>query len=215
MPFLVENDEAFDPVYVRLLGAQATMFDAENGADLVKRFRFARGRFSRQNQDGMSHIACWLCVFCCNHQIADLGETVSPFSTNFRRIRFRRLATRLVRTKHILTVFSLVLLFGAAFVAVISWFRQYVQHELSQAAFVGDLTTVRRCVQAGANLNEGPRTPDGGYGTPPLTIAALGGHTSVVRHLLHHGANPNLPGMSNPLIVACWKRHSAHVHITD
>ena len=94
---------------------------------------------------------------------------------------------------------------GVASVAVQSWLRQERQTELSRAANDGDLPAVMRCVEAGANIEEGNRMPDGNYGQPPLTLAASTGRTAVVRYLLDHGATANLPGFSNPLIVACWK----------
>jgi len=105
-----------------------------------------------------------------------------------------------------------------AVIAVIGWFvaqhflQQNRQWNLSRAAFDGDIATVQRCVEAGARIDATPMEA-GGAGFPALTAASYSGHEHVVRYLLDHGANPNLRGMSNPLIVACWRRHPAVVRL--
>ncbi len=52
----------------------------------------------------------------------------------------------------------------------------------------GDVATVRRCIEAGINLNE-PRVPGG---KPPLCYAVEALHVEVVHTLLDAGADPLL-----------------------
>ena len=54
---------------------------------------------------------------------------------------------------------------------------------LSIAAFMGNLTYVRRLVEAGAEVNF--------FGWPPLSYAAFNGHITIVDYLLKHGAEIN------------------------
>ena len=42
MPFIVKENEAFNPVDVSLLGANTVMFAADNVPHLIKQFRLAR-----------------------------------------------------------------------------------------------------------------------------------------------------------------------------
>lgn len=106
----------------------------------------------------------------------------------------------------------ILILLGTALAAVGFVIHFFVQEnrqwELSRAAGDGDLDTVKRCVEAGVNLDATPIREGGALsGYPALTCAAMFGREEVVRYLLDHGANPNLRGMSNPLIVACWRKH--------
>lgn len=90
-----------------------------------------------------------------------------------------------------------------------AFLRQHRQRQLCDAAFNGDFATVQRCVEAGVRI-DAAGAPEG---LPALFCASYSGHEDIVRYLLDHGANPNLRGMSNPLIVACWRRHPAVVRL--
>jgi hypothetical protein len=52
MPFLMEEDEAFDPEDVDLFGAEGVVFDAEDFADLVEEFGFGVGNDEGGGVDG-------------------------------------------------------------------------------------------------------------------------------------------------------------------
>jgi hypothetical protein len=92
--------------------------------------------------------------------------------------------------------------------------RQNREWKLSRAVSEGDFATVQRCVEAGVRIDATPTVAGGGLeGLPALTAASYSGHEHIVRYLLDHGANPNLRGMSNPLIVACWRRHPGVVRL--
>ncbi|MEP6670990.1 MAG: ankyrin repeat domain-containing protein [Chthoniobacter sp.] len=106
---------------------------------------------------------------------------------------------------------SIGILISVATVATIGWFvaQHFLQWKLSNAAFAGDLAVVRRCVAMGVDIEATP-SPEG---LPAITAAAYSGHEEIVRFLLDHGANPNRHGMSNPLILACWRRHPAVVRL--
>lgn len=54
------------------------------------------------------------------------------------------------------------------------------------ASRVGDLTSVRHLVSAGADVNDRDA-----WGMSATAVAAFGGHTAVVEALLTHGADPN------------------------
>jgi ankyrin repeat protein len=100
---------------------------------------------------------------------------------------------------------------GACFI-IRGFLGQQGQRKLSRAAFEGDLVTVQRCVAAGVRIDATPMYEEG-PGFPALFGASYSGHEQIVHFLLDQGANPNLPGMSNPLIVACWRRHPAVVRL--
>ena len=110
-----------------------------------------------------------------------------------------------VKAKQVLLLGVTAAVLGLGSVPLRAWLTNTRQIDLSRAANDGDLITVQRYVEAGANIEGGARMRDGSYGAPPLTLAASTGQTAVVRYLLDQGANPNLRGMSNPLIVACWR----------
>ena len=64
----------------------------------------------------------------------------------------RSLKARPVRTKRFISVFLVVALFSAVSGATY-WFRQqHLREELARGASTGDLTTVRRCIDAGADI---------------------------------------------------------------
>jgi ankyrin repeat protein len=54
------------------------------------------------------------------------------------------------------------------------------------AAYKGDISTLRRCIAAGINLESSGRD-----GRAPLLLAAAGGHIDAVKILLNAGANVN------------------------
>jgi len=61
--------------------------------------------------------------------------------------------------------------------------RQQRRSELVQGAFTGDLTAVRRCVQAGVDIDARPVDWENSGGTvPALTAATLMGHEEIVRY---------------------------------
>ena len=119
-----------------------------------------------------------------------------------------------MKIKQIAILFLLVVAVGVAISIVIQNLRwkavntQNRQYTLSRAAEEGNLSLVRACVEAGADVNAAPRTSDGEIGGwPPLALAAAATpHEDIVRYLLEHGANPNLPEGNNPLIRICWSR---------
>ena len=78
---------------------------------------------------------------------------------------------------------------------------------LTSAAQDGDFEQVRRLLASGMSVDE-----TGGYGFTPLIWAARGGHVSVIRELLKHGANPELRAGVNgwtPLMHAVHKGQEA------
>lgn len=108
------------------------------------------------------------------------------------------------------TIYALLaVVFGVGFfLAASPLTQQNLQWELSHAAGDGDLAAVQRFVEAGAIIDATPfRANRAVSGLPALTVASLNGHEEVVRYLLDNGADPNLSGMSNPLIAACWRKH--------
>ena len=75
---------------------------------------------------------------------------------------------------------------------------------LISAANKGDVQTVRRLLDTGANVHEKDI-----QGRTPLMRATENGHTHVVKTLLERGANPNQTSASGtpPLWWAAWKGH--------
>ncbi|MEM8874480.1 MAG: ankyrin repeat domain-containing protein [Planctomycetota bacterium] len=80
---------------------------------------------------------------------------------------------------------------------------------LLSAVALGDPDLVRRCIDAGADLDEQEQHWHGGQiYTTPLIRAVLDGHREIVELLLHAGADPNAPGAAyveelTPMIAAC------------
>lgn len=82
------------------------------------------------------------------------------------------------------------------------------QATLCRAARRGDLEEVERLLSAGAEVNH---VLGGGY--TALAAAARGGHATVVRLLLAHGADPNGHGGTPPLRWAIWSGQSSSVRL--
>ena len=118
----------------------------------------------------------------------------------------RRLIAPPLKSKRTIAIWLLTL----AIVAVALFVLLTRQEALVRAAASGDLAGVRLWAGTGANVDRGFDQTDGSVGWPPLMIAARQGHDEVVRYLLARGANPNLRGMSNPLIAACSQTGVTH-----
>lgn len=84
-----------------------------------------------------------------------------------------------------------------------------VYSKLSMAAFLGDKVVVSSLIAQGADVND----CDLWLG-PALNAAVLGGHLSIVRLLLKHGANPNVIGyLGSPIIIAVNRRDEKMVQL--
>ena len=83
---------------------------------------------------------------------------------------------------------------------------------LAAASAAGDLALVKRLCAAGHKANSTS------YGLQPLSLAAAGGHTSVVRELIAHGASVNASDArgSTALVMAAMGKHfDAVVELCD
>ena len=91
--------------------------------------------------------------------------------------------------------------------------KQNRQELFMDAAYRGDLRTVRSFVEAGADVNAAPRRLDGSaIELLPLETAIRGGKSAeVVRYLLARGANPNIEFSPHqtPLLYVCWDDNTA------
>jgi ankyrin repeat protein len=107
-------------------------------------------------------------------------------------------------------VLPMILLTGLA----IGWpssSRAQTPQQLWQAAYDGNLSTVKFCVEHGVAVDSVDKPgAQGRRGFTALVIASRNGHLDVVQYLVEHGANVNNANngrQKSPLLAASWARH--------
>jgi ankyrin repeat protein len=107
-------------------------------------------------------------------------------------------------------ILPVILLTGLAFDWTSAASAQTPQ-QLWQAAYDGNLNTVKYCVEHGVNVNAVDKPgAEGRRGFTALVIASRNGHLDVVQYLVEHGANVNDSDngrQKSPLLAASWARH--------
>jgi ankyrin repeat protein len=89
--------------------------------------------------------------------------------------------------------------------------RAQSPQQLWQAAYDGNLSEVKNCVEHGVDVNSKMKPQgQGRLGFTPVVIASRNGHLDVVEYLVEHGANVNDSDngrQKSPLLAASWARH--------
>ncbi len=108
-----------------------------------------------------------------------------------------------------------VLILGAASLSAVACGKKTADSPLIQAARTGSLDTIRRLLDAGADVDlPGPTGDD--WDATPLQHAILARQTAAVRLLLDRGADPNRVGGPNspaPLLLAAGDADPAFVNL--
>ena len=92
------------------------------------------------------------------------------------------------------------------FRAMVTGTMPQTQTRLQQAAFTGDIHSVRELLDLGADINEGEDD------MTPLRLAIYGGRTDMVRLLLERGANTSGRGIQNAL---AWADKTGRIDIVS
>lgn len=88
------------------------------------------------------------------------------------------------------------------------------QEEFALASYVGDVERMEALIDDGVDVNAAAGF-ESHETSPPLILAAGGGHTEAVKLLLRHRADPNVAGRegSTPIIAAAAGGHMAVVEL--